>query len=283
MSNDEQAVLWNDTVGPSWVENAEFFDATLEPFGSAVLNRLALHPGERVVDIGCGTGAATLAVAAAATPGRVTGLDLSEPMLALARRRAKEANTENVSFEQVDVQGQSFGDAEFDVAFSRFGVMFFSDPETAFENIARSLVAGGRLGFVCFREPALNPFIVVPILAAGAFLDMAPPPGPTEPSPFSLADPERVRAILGVAGFADVEIDPGPAKADLGVGDDLVDLAERVLRQNPAVAPALRAASDEARRSAIAAAASALGEHVTDGRVVLGAATWVVTAMTRAP
>jgi SAM-dependent methyltransferase len=279
MSINEQSRIWNDTVGDAWVTHAEHFDATLQPFGDAAIDTLAVSSGDRVVDIGCGTGATTIRLASLVAPATVTGVDLSVPMLGEARTRATAAGIANVVFSEADVEAAPFAEDAFDAAFSRFGVMFFADPERAFTHIRTSLVDGGRLGFVCFQAPMNNPFIVVPIMAAAAYLPLPPPPGPTEPSPFSLADPDRTRSILAAAGFHEISIEPGPTSAILGSDSDLNALARRLLEQNPGVAPTLATVTDDVREAAIAAAAAALQPHCGNGRVTLGASTWIVSAI----
>lgn len=171
--------------------------------------------------------------------------------------------------------------ASFEVAFSRFGVMFFQEPDRAFANVRQALVSRGRFGFVCFQGPSGNPMILQPVMAAAAHVAMLPPPGPTEPSPFSLADPDRIRALLHGAGFADVVVEPGPSSADLGSADDLESVARRAIEQNPGIAPGFASASRANREAAVAAAMQTMTRHIVDRRVVMGAATWVVTAHVR--
>jgi SAM-dependent methyltransferase len=279
-SANPQAKIWNESVGEAWVEHAAHFDATLEPFGEAAMQKLELRPGERVIDIGCGTGATTIRLASLVAPGLVTGVDLSVPMLRLAQARATAHAVSNVAFSAADVESDSLGTAVFDVAFSRFGVMFFSDPTIAFTNIRKSLVGDGRLGFVCFQSPAQNPFIVVPIMAAASHLQLSPPGDPNAPSPFALANRDRTASILRDAGFSDVAIEPGPTEAVLGQTTDLVALAQRLLEQNPAVAPTLAAAPLTTRHAAIEASANALAPYLSDGQVKLPASSWIVTART---
>jgi SAM-dependent methyltransferase len=277
MSENPQVGIWNEGVGGAWTSYADQYDATLEPFSDAVFDRLTVGPDHRVVDIGCGTGATSVRLAGAARS--VLGVDLSVPMLELAAQRASDAGLDNLEFAVTDVEAAPFGSAVFDVAFSRFGVMFFLDPVRAFSHIHQSLVAGGQLGFVCFQSPFENPFILVPIMAGASQLPGAPgPPAPGEPSPFALADPARTTSILTAAGFTDVSLEPGPTSAMLGPADELEAVARRVLEQNPNISPTLAAAAPEARAAAIAATAAALGEHVVDGQITLGASTWVVTA-----
>ena len=275
-----QSVVWNDVVGDAWVEHAEHFDATLEPFGAAAMEQLDLTAGDRVLDIGCGTGATTIRLADLVAPGVVTGVDVSRAMLAAAVQRADRAGVTNVAFSEVDLDADPVGVAEFDVAFSRLGVMFFAQPEVAFGHVGRALRPGGRLGFVCFQSPMENPFIIVPVMAAAAHLSLSPPPGPTDPGPFSLADPDRIRSILTSAGFTDIAIEPGPSEATLGDAHDLPALARRLLEQNPGTAPALAAATPPNREAAMAAAAAALEPHCHDGVATLGASTWTAAAET---
>ena len=278
MSENPQVTVWNEDVGSAWVTYADHFDATLEHFGEAALAALNVHSGERVVDIGCGAGATTLRLAAAAAPAAVLGVDLSKPMLGLARQRATAAGLTNVTFAEHDVEAEPFGSGVVDAAYSRFGVMFFEQPVRAFTHVHESLVPSGRLGFVCFQSPFDNPFILVPTMAAAPILKMSPPTSPTAPSPFAFADPARITEILTSAGFGSVVIEPGPTSALLGAADDLPAMALRLLEQNPTMAALFAVATSEVQAEAVAATAAALAPHVADGMVTLGAATWVVTA-----
>lgn len=279
MTNDAESVIWNGAVGAAWARHAEHYDATLAPFGEAVMDRLELVADTRVVDIGCGTGATTVELARRVSPGWAVGVDLSSPMLAEAHRRASAGGMDNIAFHQVDVGADQIPDGPYDLAFSRLGVMFFDDPSAAFANIRRSLVPSGKLGFICFKGPFENPFIVAPLMAAGAHLQLPPPPSPGQPSPFSLADPQRTRSLLEAAGFDRIEIHDGPGEASLGGADDLAALAQRVLEQNPLSGPGLASADATVRSAAIAATADAIKPFVVGDRATLGAATWIVTAV----
>ena len=278
MTQNPQVEAWNGESGRAWVEHVDHFDSMLEPFGRAVIERLELRAGDRVLDLGCGVGATALSIAASVAPALVVGVDISEPMLAAARERAVALGCSNVEFRHHDVQDEPLESSSFDVAFSRFGVMFFPEPEQAFSRVRHALVDGGRLGFVCFQGRFDNPMILQPVMAAAAHVEILPPPGPTEPSPFSLADPDRVRSLLQAAGFGEIVIEPGPTSGDLGPADDLASTARRALEQNPGIAPGLAAALPTTRQAAIDAAADVMSRHVVEGRVVMAAATWVVVA-----
>lgn len=281
MTEDAQATLWNDVVGDAWVRHVGSFDATLAPFGDAVIQRLHPDPGDRVLDVGCGAGTTTLGLAATVAPGEVVGVDLSARMLGEARRRVDAGNVANIRLVEADVQTTDLGDGDFDLAFSRCGVMFFPDPVAAFSNIAKAIKPGGRMGFVCFMSAMENPFIMVPVLASAAHLDLPPPPQPGDPSPFSLADPDQTWALLETSGFSDVEIEPGPDEGVLYGASDLERLAEGLLEQNPATGALMANAEQSTRSAAIHAAAEAIGEHCEDDVVRMGAGSWIVTTRRR--
>src|SRR5881628_2723223 len=161
------------------------------------MERARIGAGERVIDIGCGCGDTTIALARRVGPaGLVLGIDVSAPMLARAADAAREAGVAHVRFEHADAQTHRFPAQAFDVLYSRFGVMFFSDPAAAFGNLRTALRPGGRLGFVCWQAVPENPWIAVPLEAAAQHMALPPPPAPGAPGPFSFADPERVRRIL---------------------------------------------------------------------------------------
>lgn len=278
MTENPEHNVWNATVGDAWVAHNAQFDAILEPFGAAVIDRLDLQRGERIIDLGCGVGTTTRDLAGLVNPGDVVGVDISRPMLTEARRRTEARGLDNVRFLEADVATAHFGETPFDVAFSRVGVMFFVDPIAAFANVARALRPDGRLGFVCFQSPQNNPFIVIPVLAAAAHLELPPLPNPDAPGPFSLADAAHTTEILSRAGFTDVVIKPGPDQATLPGADDLSVLAGQVLEQNPMTAGPLAKADAATRIAALEATAAVLGEHRRGNTISLGAGTWIVSA-----
>ena len=206
MTNTDMAEYWNGRPADVWVKEAARFDFMLAPFGHHLLMASDLKPGERVLDFGCGNGAVSLEAARAVGPsGRVTGLDLSMPMLGVARRRAKEQEID-ISFVQGDAQTTTF-DEPFDVVLSRFGVMFFDDPEAAFANLAKAARPGGRLCFVCWQEMFANDWIAVPAMTMAAHVGIPELPEPGAPGPFALADSQRTRGLLESAGWSEVAIE----------------------------------------------------------------------------
>lgn len=274
--NAEQVEYWNEQGGPRWVALQTELDEMLEPLGREGLDAIAPAPGEAAIDVGCGCGATTLALAERVTPGgRVLGVDPSQPMLALARERS--AGLDSVEFACADAQTHDFGDASFDLVFSRFGVMFFADPVAAFENLRRALVPGGRLGFVCWQTPALNGWATLPMQAVLRHVAPPPPPEPGAPGPFAFADADRPAAILRDAGWVDVQVESSTGTLSLGGGADLEESIEFALHVGPG-SRLLLDASEETRAAARESVRKALEPFASDDGIRLPRATWIVTA-----
>ena len=275
--NAAQIEAWNGEAGEHWVALAEQYDRLNGVFARHIVERLAAGPGERVLDVGCGNGALALQVAAEVGPsGAVVGLDISGPMLGLARRRAADAGYGHVEFVQGDAQVHALAPGSFDAVVSRFGVMFFDDPVAAFANLAGALRPGGRVVFACWQDLLRNEWILVPSAAA---LEFVPMPdlggGPGAPGPFSLADPERVRAVLGAAGLVDVGLDE--VVEPMLMGTSVAD-AIAFMRQTDIAATLMAGVEPDVAEQAWAAMARALEPHVTERGVELNGATWLVTA-----
>jgi len=273
MANSEMVNYWNGRPAEVWVTEAERFDTMLAPFGRRLLEAADLQPGERALDVGCGNGAVSLdAARAVERDGAVTGLDLSGPMLELARKRAPQHA--QVAFVQGDAQTASF-DEPFDAVLSRFGIMFFDDPVAAFANLARATRRGGRLCFVCWQEMLANEWIAVPAMAMVAHVGIPDLPAPGAPGPFALADPERTRGLLESAGWSGVVIEP--FNAGMRLGSDPEDVLDFMLSDE--MGRRLTAGKDpEAVRAGSEAALNALRPYATAEGVVLGGAAWIVSA-----
>ncbi len=201
-TNETERRRWNDEYFASlWPKNERLTD----PVTPVLLDALALRPGERVLDVGCGGGRSTIEVArAVGADGRVVGADVSAPLIRLARQRAEEAGVENVEFQVVDVQTDQVEGAPFGVAKSQFGVMFFDEPVIAFANIRAQLEPGARLAFACWQAAESNPWFLGSAVAGFVPPPPAPAPGKSPTGPFALAGHERTTRILEEAGFADV-------------------------------------------------------------------------------
>ena len=275
-ANEDQIRFWNEKAGRDWVDLQERMDANLSDIGAAILAAAAAQPGEHVLDLGCGTGATTLALAdAVGAKGRVTGLDISKPMLALAESRAKDHA--QVRFIEADAAHYAFTE-QYDLLFSRFGVMFFDDPIGAFANLHRAVKPGGRLGFVCWRTPKENLWASTPITAAKPYLPEMPPPDPFAPGPFAFADSQRVLSILSDVGFHNVEIEK--YDAPMRMGADLDTVAAQTLRIGP-LSRALGEADDATRTDIVTAVKAALEAfRDSSGEIAPPAACWLVRATT---
>jgi len=225
--NPVPALTQDEVRVGAWAEVREPLELQLAPLGRRALEVLAPHPGESVLDIGCGGGETSLDLARAVAPdGTVVGIDLSAAVLAFAQRAAK--GCERVRFVQADAQMFPFEPASFDAAFSRFGVMFFADPTAAFINIRRSLRPNGRLAFVCWRALEENLLDILPLRAASAHLPPQPAHDPDAPGPFAFANPDRVRGILERAGFAEIEITARDQQVGSGDLDTMLAVCSRV-------------------------------------------------------
>ena len=204
-ANASQFDAWNGESGLRWVATADARDRVLAPVGEALLAAAAARPGMRVLDIGCGCGSTTLMAAkSVGNTGSATGIDLSGPMLDLARQRATAAGAVNASFVQGDAQTHAFEPEAADLVISRFGTMFFADPEAAFANIARALRPDGRLCLATWQPLAANEWLTVPGAALLRHTEL-PATAPDQPGMFAQSDPELVSATLAAAGFADVD------------------------------------------------------------------------------
>ena len=277
--NEDQIEYWNGEAGDKWVRYQESQDRMLAPLGALSLAAVAAQTGDRVVDIGCGCGETTLELARQVGPdGQVTGIDISEQMLARARLRAEQEASLSVRFLKEDAAGYPFPEGETDALHSRFGVMFFNNPEAAFANFSRALRPGGRLGFICWRPLAENQWVSVPMSVAAGLAELPPIPPPGTPGPFAFGDKDYLAGILAAAGFGDIAIEPHDRPVLLG---ETLDKGLVKIVENSPVSRALVDVDDDLRARVFEAIGEALGDYVTPKGLELGTATWLVTA--RAP
>jgi SAM-dependent methyltransferase len=250
-------------------------DRAFAPLGAAGLAATNVQPAQTVLDIGCGSGATLIALATAVgAAGYVVGVDVSASMLEVAERRAAALGLTNLRCILADASTYPFGEDSFDLAFSRFGVMFFDDPVAAFANVRRSLRPEGRVVFVCWRDLLANPWFRVPAEAVRAHVAPQPQPDPETPGPLAFADPDRVRRILEQAGFQGVQFEAFDAKLPLGSRTSATELLTHI---GPA-ARLIGKADAKARAAAGIALDHALKTHEADGEVYLGAGVWIVSA-----
>lgn len=290
-SDRQQREDWNGDNGARWVQHQEGVDRLLARFLEAGLQAAAPRPGEHVLDVGCGCGASTLALADAIAPdGAALGVDISAPMLRRAQDRATEragatgSTGSTVDFACADAAGHAFPAASFDLLFSRFGVMFFGDPLAAFTHLRGAMKPGGRAAFVCWRSPAENDWLRLPGEVAAPFLPPLPPMDPDAPGPFAFARPDRLAAILTGAGWQAPVLERFDHRIRLGLdpargpaGDPVQAALDDLLRVGPLMRR-LRDQPDEVRGRALGAVrAELLRQQDADG-FGLNAAVWVVRA-----
>lgn len=273
----EQFKYWNEMAGPKWLALQPLIDAQIGPIGRLTMERGAIAAGERVLDVGCGCGSATLDIARrVGLSGKVTGIDISMPMLGRARQSARVAGVENVDFIQGNAQTHRFDRGEVDVLYSRFGTMFFADPQAAFANLRSALRPGGRMAFVCWQALQQNPWALVPMTAAAEHVVFPPPPAPGAPGPFSLADPDRLRGIVEGAGFVDVSREDFRDTLLVGGNGTLDQAVEFVLQIGPTGA-ALREVDEKTKQRVGVSIRKALAPFHTGEGVRMNAAAWIVT------
>lgn len=275
--NDEEIAYWNGPAGQRWLKRQPSQDALLAPIGELLLDRAGPSAGEVALDIGCGCGTTTFALARRVAPtGHVLGIDVSAPMLQRARQLAPKGLP--VEFVLADATVHPFEPDGADLLCSRFGVMFFADPARSFANMRRGLRAGARVAFSCWRQPRENPWAMLPLHEAYRHVPRLPEVGPEDPGPFSFANEHRVRAILERAGFAAVRLEAIDLRLDLANGGGLDAAVDTALGIGPA-SRALDGQPPELRRAAAESIRSALARHQEGDSVLLPAAVWIVTAV----
>ena len=283
MDNQQQKDMWNGRAGASWVRHNTLLEQLLAEPGRRCMDSLSLPSGAELLDVGCGCGNQTLEWASRLdTDSTVTGVDISEPMLALAEE-LKVANQSalnaTVEFVEGDASELLFPKETFDAIYSRFGVIFFADPTVAFTTLLETLKPKGQLGFVCWQSPALNPFFTAPMQAALSVLPPPPPATPGAPGPFGLADKNVIERVLTDAGFTALTIEPLTLQLSVGESQSFDEIFEELIQIGPAAA--LIAESDPAlKEPARAAVYERLSEFYSPGKgVSFEANFWLVNAV----
>jgi SAM-dependent methyltransferase len=206
-ANAAQQEYWNIIAGPRWVGLAGYVEKRVEKVNDLLLARSAVAPGQKVLEVGCGTGAATVPLAeTVGGTGEVVGIDISEPMLAAARERISHSGLRNITLLQADAQVHAFEPNRFDLIASRFGVMFFADPVAAFRNLLGAARPRGGLCFACWAALEENRHWLIPYEVVLRHLGPPAPKPPRAPGPTAFAEPEYVRSILEGAGYEGIEI-----------------------------------------------------------------------------
>jgi ubiquinone/menaquinone biosynthesis C-methylase UbiE len=277
--NADQMEYWNGPAGRRWVERQSTQDVVLAPILEVLLDRARVAAGERVIDIGCGCGTTTMELARRVGPaGHALGVDVSAPMLARARELAPPGPS--LEFVLADATVHRFEPARSDLLFSRFGVMFFADPAASFANMRTALRPNGRVVFACWREPRNNPWLILPLQEAYKHVPRLPELGPEDPGPFSFAREERVRRILGEAGFSSIAMEAVDLSLDLAVGRGLDAAVDGALAIGP-VSRALEGQPPELMAEVASSIRTALASLRKGETVPLGASVWIASATSR--
>lgn len=271
-ANAEQARAWDGDEGAYWADHAQRLDRAMAAYHGTFMAACGIARGERVLDIGCGTGQTTRDAAAAARPGPALGVDLCARMIELARQLAASHDIGNASFVQADAQIYPFPAGSFDVAISRTGTMFFGDPATAFANICRAIRPGGRLVMLVWQGAGPNEWVreLNGALAAGWEFP-APPAG--APGPFALADPSRTRTLLASAGFTGITFDA--LHEPRWFGSDPDDAHRFVLGLMGWMLDGL---DDTGRNRALDALAATITAHASNDGITFASGAWLIRA-----
>jgi ubiquinone/menaquinone biosynthesis C-methylase UbiE len=274
--NADQIAYWNGTGGKRWTDRQAMQDILLAPVSQILIDRAQPKSGERVLDVGCGCGATTMAWAERVAPsGFALGVDISEPMLSRARELAPKGLP--LAFVLADATVYPFDPQDFDLLVSRFGVMFFAEPAVSFANLRRALRPNARVTFACWRDPRENPWMIMPMQAVYQHVPKLPQLGPEDPSPFAFASEERVRRILGDAGYRDVALERCDLSIDIANGRGLEGALDTAMNVGPANR-ALEGHPAEVRAAAANSVRELLAPQVRGQSLPLPGSIWVVTA-----
>lgn len=271
---------WRDESGEKWARQQERTDVQLGPLGLPAIDALALRPGERVLDVGCGAGQTLLQLAErVGSNGWVTGIDIAEPLVKLARARIAASGHEHLEVVLADAESVVL-EHPYDALFSRFGVMFFEDPSAAFANLARHLRSAARLAFLCWQTIDLNPWASLPLQAVRSVAPETPTPDmllPGRPGPFRFGDPDLVRNVLSRAGFHDVVVTPHASQMSFGGAQTVEEAVSFALEIGPSARLARQMPAESLPRVRTALASVFQGALTSDG-IQMQASTFVVTA-----
>lgn len=278
MGNSDQIEYWNGEAGKRWAQDDDTMARLLGPISQALLDHAPLDGCKSALDVGCGGGSQSLMLAQRlGETARVLGVDISEPMLEVARRKAETpaAGRANLEFLRADASSYAFPPGSFDLLFSRFGVMFFDDPVAAFANMRAALL--GKLAFCCWQAVTDNDWVRIPLKAALQHLPPPEPPPPDAPGPFAFADPNRVKSILESAGFSNVDLHPFSTTLRISEATGLPEAVRELAR----IGPVSRLLADQPQSvldTVFPAMEAALQPYFREGALDLQASVWLVTA-----
>jgi len=273
LTDRDQSDFWNGAGGDAWVEMHPVLDRMFVRLEEMLAETAAERGARRVLDVGCGAGATTIAVARRLGAGATcTGVDISAGLIEAARARAAGLDP-SPRFLLADAGDHRFAEGEFDLLVSRFGVMFFADPGAAFARLRHAVEAGGGLRFFVWRAPEENPFMTVGAQTAAHLLPEMPPRQPGAPGPFAFAAPGSVGDALALGGWDAIEVEP----VDVRCAFPEADLLRYLARIGP-IGQALRDADDRTRAAVLEAVRPAYEPFVDGDQVRFTACCWSVGA-----
>ncbi len=274
--NQDQKEFWNEKKGEIWVSLENNINKMLGPLGDHAIKILEPRDGEKIIDVGCGTGSTSQTLSnLVGETGLVTGIDISKPILDFAIEKAKINKINNLNFVLADAQNFHFLSKNYDAVFSRFGIMFFEDPIIAFENIRNSLKDNGRLTFICWRNREKNDWINLSSNIASQFLELPPKTNPKEPGPFALEDNGYIEEILIKSGWKNITIKNH--NQNIIVGETLKTTADFLSRMGPMSVP-FENANEYTQRKVIEALQECYSNYETSKGVGFHFSTWIVSA-----
>jgi SAM-dependent methyltransferase len=272
--NEFQTRLWNGAAGDAWVDAQEMLDGMYQPFNDRLVEAVVRRSARRVLDVGCGTGSTTRDIQRRLEPaGLCTGIDISHPMLELAQNRSA-AEGLKARFVAADAQVHDFMPGSFDMIVSRFGVMFFDKPVSAFANLRRAAMSDASLLLAVWRSAADNPFMTAAEHAAASLLPAMPTRSLDGPGQFAFADPGRTQRMLEDSGWRQIQV--SPLDVDCAFPAEALDYY--LTRLGP-VGVALRDADDATRGKVITAVHRAMAPYIKGDQVRYNAACWLVSAV----
>lgn len=279
-SVEDQKTLWNGALGKAWATKQVFLDAFLNPLSEKLLNSLAEDSkiGDHLLDLGCGCGSTTLKLAETAAEGvKVSGIDLSSTMIEKARVHAQEMNIQNAQFLCQDIQESSLENQQYHHAFSRLGLMFFSDPYKAFANIYSALHTQASLRFICFQKASANPLISLPLQILRSYLDI-PEEKPKAAGPFAFADSAYIDDILKTSGFINIHCVSKNIQILFSTVYSPDYFVKTILETRPNLQHQMQTLTEEAQKQYIASLTQAFEAYQTENGILIPTATWEIKA-----
>lgn len=271
---------WAGEMGARWLANLRGFESTIAPVGEALLARAAYCPGERVLDIGFGGGATSLAIAQAVNPGgEVIGIDISADLVTATTHRAALAGITNARFICADAAMVTLADGPCDRLCSRFGSMFFQDPVGAFTNLRSLIRHSGRIDLAVWGPPLQNPWMLEGMAVARRHVDM-PAPIPRAPGPFAFEDVDYLREVLAASGFEQVDISVAQGLLPVGGPGATAEVAQAFVCSALAFGQLLQDCPEAIQTAATSELTQLYAKHFRAGEgVMMGYTAWLVSAV----